>query len=77
VNAVTNPSFYAILSAYHRRTVIPSVLNTSFNIHKEPIVCTPVDAVATFLAGDLDYLALEDIWPAAGAARMARVRIAS
>ena len=53
VNAVTNPSFYAILSAFHRRTGIPSLLNTSFNIHKEPIVCTPVDAVATFLAGDL------------------------
>jgi len=61
VDAVTNPSFHAILSAYLRRTGIPSVLNTSFNIHEEPIVCTPVDAVATFLAGDLDYLALEDL----------------
>jgi carbamoyltransferase len=37
------------------------VLNTSFNIHEEPIVCTPGDAVATFLEGDLDYLALEHV----------------
>ncbi len=61
VDGVTNPSFHAILTAYFRRTGIPSVLNTSFNIHEEPIVCTPADAVATFLAGDLDYLALEDL----------------
>jgi carbamoyltransferase len=61
VDGETNPSFHAILTAYHRRTQIPSVLNTSFNIHEEPIVCTPSDAVATFLAGDLDYLVLEDL----------------
>jgi len=61
VDAQTNPSFHAILSAYHRRTGVPSVLNTSFNIHEEPIVCSPADAVQTFLAGDLDALALEDL----------------
>ena len=61
VDRDTNPSFHAILSAYHRRTNIPSVLNTSFNIHEEPIVCSPADSVATFLAGDLDYLVLEDL----------------
>jgi carbamoyltransferase len=61
VDRETNPSFHAILDAYHRRTGIPSVLNTSFNIHEEPIVCSPTDAVATFLAGDLDYLALDDL----------------
>ena len=61
VDADTNPSFHAILAAYHRRTGIPSVLNTSFNIHEEPIVCSPADAVATFLSGDLDYLALDDL----------------
>jgi len=36
------------------------VLNTSFNIHKEPIVCAPADAVATLLAGGLDYQAQEE-----------------
>jgi carbamoyltransferase len=61
VDADTNPSFHAILTAYHRRTGIPSVLNTSFNIHEEPIVCSPADAVATFLSGDLDCLALGDL----------------
>ena len=61
VDADTNPAFHAILAAYHRRTGIPSVLNTSFNIHEEPIVCSPADAVATFLSGDLDYLALGDL----------------
>ncbi len=61
VDPETNPSFHAILRAYHRRTGIPSVLNTSFNIHEEPIVCTPADAVATYLAGGLDYLALGDL----------------
>ena len=61
VDRDTNPSFHAILSAYHRRTKIPSVLNTSFNIHEEPIVCSPADSVATFLAGDLDCLVLEDL----------------
>jgi carbamoyltransferase len=61
VDAQTNPSFHAILSAYHRRTGVPSVLNTSFNIHEEPIVCSPADAVQTFLSGDLDALALEDL----------------
>ncbi len=61
VDRETNPTFHAILSAYHRRTGIPSILNTSFNIHEEPIVCTPADAVATFLAGDLDFLVLADV----------------
>ncbi|HEV8376567.1 MAG TPA: carbamoyltransferase C-terminal domain-containing protein [Candidatus Polarisedimenticolia bacterium] len=61
VDEVTNPTFHAILSAYHRKTGIPSVLNTSFNIHEEPIVCSPSDAVQTFLAGDLDTLAIEDL----------------
>ena len=61
VDRETNPSFHTILTAYRRRTGIPSVLNTSFNIHEEPIACFPSDAVQTFLAGDLDYLALEDL----------------
>jgi carbamoyltransferase len=37
------------------------VLNTSLNIHEEPIVCSPAEAVAMFLAGDFNYLALEDV----------------
>jgi carbamoyltransferase len=54
----TNPSFHAVLSEYRRLTGIGSVVNTSFNMHEEPIVCTPQDAVRSFVRGHLDYLAI-------------------
>lgn len=60
VDAETAPDLHRILSAYHARTGIPSIVNTSFNMHEEPIVCTPDDAVRAFLQGGLDYLALGD-----------------
>ena len=56
----SNPSFYKILKEYHALTGIPSVINTSFNMHEEPIVCTPEDGVRAFLQGNLDYLAIGD-----------------
>jgi len=52
------PFYYDILADYRRRTGIPSLINTSFNMHEEPIVCTPGDAVRAFLQGHLDALAL-------------------
>lgn len=52
-----NPSYYQILKEYHSITGLPCLINTSFNLHGEPIVCTPEDAVTSFLQGDLDYLA--------------------
>jgi len=52
------PFYYDVLAEYHRRTGIPSLINTSFNMHEEPIVCTPDDAVRAFLQGHLDALAL-------------------
>jgi len=60
VTKTSNPSFYRILTEYHRLTGIPSVINTSFNMHEEPIVCTPDDAIRAFLQGNLDYLAMGD-----------------
>lgn len=57
VSKETNPGFHTILSFYRELTGLPSVINTSFNIHEEPIVCTPQDAVRAFLDGRLDYLA--------------------
>jgi len=54
----TAPDFYKILSAYYRLTGIPSLINTSFNMHGEPIVCTPEDALRSFQQGNLDYLAI-------------------
>ena len=50
---------FAILEEVEKRTGAPSVINTSFNIHEEPIVCSPADAIRAFHDGRLDYLALE------------------
>jgi carbamoyltransferase len=58
VTATSNPGFHAILTEYHKLTGVPSVINTSFNMHEEPIVCTPDDAIRAFLQGNLDYLAI-------------------
>lgn len=54
----TAPDFYKIAVAYHELTGIPSLINTSFNMHGEPIVCTPEDALRSFNKGKLDYLAI-------------------
>lgn len=53
-----NPSMYRILAEYYRLTGLPCLINTSFNMHEEPIVCTPSDAVRAFKLGHLDYLAI-------------------
>lgn len=57
VSEKTSRSFHRILRYYHQLTGLPSMINTSFNMHEEPIVCTPQDAVRGFLEGRLDYLA--------------------
>jgi carbamoyltransferase len=54
------PDFYHITKAYYEITGIPSLINTSFNMHGEPIVCTPEDALRSFREGKLDYLAIGD-----------------
>ena len=61
VHAGTNPRFHALLQAFERRTGCPILLNTSFNLRGEPIVCTPVDALLCFVRSDLDCLVLEDV----------------
>ncbi len=53
-----NPGYYDILKEYEKLSGIPSLINTSFNMHEEPIVNTPADAVRAFLQGTLDYLAI-------------------
>lgn len=50
--------YYDVLKHYHVRTGIPSLINTSFNMHEEPIVCSPDDAVRAFVRGHLDCLVL-------------------
>lgn len=58
VTPESNPSFHKILTAYEARTGIPVLINTSFNMHEEPIVGSPADAVRAFLLGNIDYLAI-------------------
>ena len=53
-----NPGYYDILKEYEQMSGISSLINTSFNMHEEPIVCTPFDAVRAFLQGNLDFLVL-------------------
>ena len=53
-----NPSYYKIIKEFQKLTGVPVIINTSFNIHEEPIVCTPDDAIRAFKIGHLDYLAI-------------------
>lgn len=53
-----NPSYYRVIKAFERLTGIGGVLNTSFNIHGEPIVCSPEDAISAFKRSGLKYLAI-------------------
>lgn len=60
VNARVNPRFAALLEEFNRRTGCPIILNTSFNMRGEPIVCTPNDALSCFIRSHIDVLVLED-----------------
>jgi carbamoyltransferase len=60
VDAVTNPRFAALLEEFNRRTGCPILLNTSFNMRGEPIVCTSVDAIMCFVRSQIDVLVVED-----------------
>lgn len=54
-----NPSYHMLLSEFEKITGFGGVLNTSFNLHGYPIVCSPEDALRTFMNSDLDYVAIE------------------
>ena len=58
VHKETNPLFHALVSAFRDITGCPVVINTSFNVRGEPIVCTPADAIKCFLRTNMDYLAI-------------------
>ena len=58
VSAETNPRFHALLKAFERRTGCPVLVNTSFNVRGEPIVCTPEDAYRCFMGTGIETLAI-------------------
>ena len=60
VREETNESYYRVLKEYFHLSGFPSIINTSFNMHEEPIVNSPKDAIRAFLDGNLDYLAIGD-----------------
>jgi len=60
VDRARNPVFHQVLMQFFLKTGCPMLVNTSFNVRGEPIVCTPEDAYRCFLATDMDALVLED-----------------
>jgi len=58
VHADTNPRYYRLLSEFKRRTGCPVLVNTSFNVRGEPIVCTPEDAFRCFMGTEIEVLAI-------------------
>jgi len=60
VDAEGNPAFHRLMTAFYRLTGCPVLINTSFNVRGEPIVCTTEDAVACFINAGIDLLAIGD-----------------
>lgn len=59
VHPDTNPRYYKLIQAFEQRTQTPVLINTSFNVRGEPIVCTPEDAYRCFMRTAMDYLVVE------------------
>jgi carbamoyltransferase len=60
VERKSNPRFFDLIAAFDAITGCPILLNTSFNIKGEPIVCSPYDALACFVTTDIDCLVIDD-----------------
>ncbi len=60
VHHETNPRYYELLKQFENRTGCSVLVNTSFNVRGEPIVCTPADAYRCFMRTEMDYLVLEN-----------------
>ena len=58
VHSDTNPRYYAVISKFKEKTGCPLLVNTSFNVRGEPIVCTPAEAFKCFMGTELDVLAI-------------------
>jgi carbamoyltransferase len=62
VHRDTNPRYHALLTAFKRNTGCPVLVNTSFNVRGEPIVCTPEDAFRCFMGTEVDVLVAGNCW---------------
>lgn len=60
VHEHTNPRYYKLLKAFYEKTGCPVLVNTSFNVRGEPIVCTPEDSFHCFMGTELDMLVVEN-----------------
>ena len=60
VDRIRNPRLHSLLTEFHTQTGCPVLVNTSFNVRGEPIVCTPEDALRCFMATEMDVLVLEN-----------------
>ena len=58
VTRAENPLYYDLIAEFEKRTGVPIVINTSFNVRGEPIVCTPHDAYLCFMRTNMDHLVL-------------------
>ena len=56
VSEEDNPLYYKLLKAFYEKTGCPAIINTSFNVRGEPIVCTPEEAYLCFMRTNIDYL---------------------
>ncbi|MCF8150359.1 MAG: hypothetical protein K9K30_07605 [Burkholderiaceae bacterium] len=62
VRADRNPLYHALIQRYHKLSGIPLVLNTSFNVHEEPIVCAPAEGIRALREDRIDALAIGPYW---------------
>ena len=60
VHKDTNPLYYSLIKQFYDLTGCPILVNTSFNVRGEPIVCTPMDAYLCFMRTEMDYLLLNN-----------------
>jgi carbamoyltransferase len=62
VHETTNPRYHRLLKSFEQLTGCGVLVNTSFNVRGEPVVCTPTDAYRCFMRTEMDYLVLEDVF---------------
>ena len=60
VHEETNPFYHEMIKTFYEMTGCPVIVNTSFNVRGEPIVCSPEDAFTCFMRTEMDYLVMEN-----------------